>query len=61
MTVPWLEIVSKAFETNVKATYALMQALNDDDLFRVINYESGFVIWEHIDHNTGRNLTNEEN
>ena len=36
--------VSKAFKTNAKATYALMQALNNDDLFRVINYESVFTL-----------------
>jgi len=45
VTNPWSENVSKAFEVNTKATYALMQALNNDDLSRVIRCEFGFKIW----------------
>ena len=35
----WPKHVSKTFEANAKATYALMQPLNDDDLSSVINCE----------------------
>ena len=28
----WVDTCTKAFEANAKVTYALMQALNDDDL-----------------------------
>jgi len=45
MTDPWPENVSKVFEANAKATYTLMQALDDDDFSRVINCESTFEIW----------------
>ena len=33
----WSEITVKEFEAEVKVHYALLQALNDDDIFRVIN------------------------
>ena len=42
---PWPENIFKAFEASAKATYALMWALNDDDLSRVINCESVFEIY----------------
>ena len=41
----WDDTYTKAFEANAKATYALMQALNDDDLSRIINCVSAFDIW----------------
>ena len=44
-TDPWPENISKAFDANAKPIYALLQALNDDDLFKVINCESVFEIW----------------
>ena len=44
----WSEITVKEFEANVKAHYALLQALNDDDIFRVINCTSTFNIWQNL-------------
>ena len=41
----WDDSFTIAFEANAKATYALMQALNDDDLGHIINYVSAFDIW----------------
>ena len=41
----WDNSFTIAFEANAKATYALMQALNDDDLGRIINCVSAFEIW----------------
>lgn len=35
--IPWDDKFAKAYEVNAKATYALMQILNDDDLSRIIN------------------------
>ena len=40
----WSEISSKEFDANAKAHYTLLQALNDDDLSRVIHYKSTFEI-----------------
>jgi len=42
----WDDSFTIAFEANAKATYALMQALNDDDLGRIINCVSAFEIWK---------------
>ena len=39
------EVSLKSYEANAKATYALMQALNDDDLSRVIYCKSAYEIW----------------
>ena len=36
----WSEESTKDYEANAKAQYALTQALNDDDLSRVINCKS---------------------
>ena len=36
----WSDIATKEFDANAKAHYALPQALNDDDIARVINYKS---------------------
>ena len=33
----WFDITVKEFEANAKAHYALLQALNDDDISKVIN------------------------
>ena len=35
----------KDYQANEKAQYALAQALNDDDLSRVINCKSAFEVW----------------
>jgi len=44
----WSEIANKEFDANAKAHYALLQALNDDDLSRVIHCKSTFEIWSHL-------------
>jgi len=41
----WADTYTKTYEANAKATYALMQALNDDDLGRIINCASAYDIW----------------
>jgi len=33
----WSDIITKEFDANAKAHYALVQALNDDDIARVIH------------------------
>ena len=33
----WSETIAKDYEANAKIQYALIQALNDDDLSRIIN------------------------
>ena len=33
----WSESTTKAYDANAKATYALVQALNDDDIYQLIN------------------------
>jgi len=38
----------KKFDANAKAHYALLQALNDDDIARVINCKSAYEIWSHL-------------
>ena len=40
----WSEAIAKDYESNAKAQYALTQALNDDNLSRVINYKSAYEI-----------------
>ena len=44
----WFEITVKEIETNAKAHYALFQALNDDDICRVINCTSAFDVWQNL-------------
>jgi len=41
----WSEATAKDYEANAKAQYALSQALNDDDLSRVINCKSAYGVW----------------
>ena len=36
----WVDIATKKFGANAKAHYALLQALNDDDIARVIHCKS---------------------
>ena len=44
----WSEATAKDYAANAKAQYALTQALNDDDLSRVINYKSTYEIWNDL-------------
>jgi len=41
----WSDITTKEFDANAKAHYALLQALNDDDIARVIHCKSAHEIW----------------
>ena len=38
----------RKFDANAKAHYALLQALNDDDIARVIHCKSTYEIWSHL-------------
>ena len=38
----------KEFDANAKIYYALLQALNDDDISRVIHCKSAYEIWTHL-------------
>ena len=40
----WSEATVKDYEANIMAQYALTQALNDDDLSRVINCKSAYEV-----------------
>jgi len=40
----WSDIATNEFDTNAKAHYVLLQALNDD-IFRVIHCKSAYEIW----------------
>jgi len=42
------DIAAMEFDANAKAHYALLQALNDDDIARVIHYKSAYEIWTHL-------------
>ena len=44
----WSEIATKKFDANAKTHYALLQALNDDDIARVIHWKSAHEIWSHL-------------
>ena len=44
----WSELTSKEFDANSKAQNALLLALNEDDLTRVIHCKSAFEIWQHL-------------
>ena len=44
----WSDIAIKEFDVNVMAHYALRQALNDDDIVRVIHCKSTYEIWSHL-------------
>ena len=39
------DIATKEFDANARAHYALLQALNDDDIARVIHCKSIYEIW----------------
>ena len=42
----WSEITVKEYNANSKDQYALLQDLNDDDVFRVINCTCAYDIWQ---------------
>jgi len=44
----WSDIATKEFDANAKAYYALLQALNDDDIARVIHCKFTYEIWSHL-------------
>ena len=44
----WSDIATKEFDANAKANYALLQALNDDDIARLIHCKSAHEIWSHL-------------
>ena len=44
----WSDIATKEFDVNSKAHYALLQALDDDDIARVIHCKSAYEIWTHL-------------
>ena len=44
----WSNIATKELDANAKAYYALLQALNDDDIARVIHYKFAYEIWSHL-------------
>ena len=44
----WSEAITKDYEVNAKAKYALTQVLNDDDLSLVINCKSTFEVWNDL-------------
>jgi len=44
----WSGIATKEFDANAKAHYALLQALNDDDIARVVYCKSAYEIWTHL-------------
>ena len=41
----WSDIATKKFDANAKAYYALLQALNDGNIARVIYCKSAHEIW----------------
>jgi len=41
-------IATKKFDANAKTQYALLQALNDDDIARVIHCNPPYEIWSHL-------------
>jgi len=43
-TEQWPKNAAKVFEANVKTTYALMQSVDNDALYRVISCESAYEI-----------------
>ena len=44
----WSDITIKKFDANARAHYALLQALNDDDISRFIHCKSAHEIWTHL-------------
>ena len=44
----WADIATKEFDENAKAHYVLLQAVNDDDIARVIHCKFAYEIWTHL-------------
>ena len=44
----WSDIITKEFDTNAKAYYALLQALNDDNIARFIHCKLSYEIWTYL-------------
>ena len=46
----WSNIATKEFDAdgNANVHYILLQALNDDDISRLIHYKSAHKIWSHL-------------
>jgi len=44
----WSNITTKEFDANAKAHYALIQALNDDDIVRVIHCKLAYEILSYL-------------
>ena len=44
----WSDIATKEFDANARAHYALLQALNDNDISRVIHCKFAHEIWTHL-------------
>ena len=44
----WSDIATKKFDANAKAHYVLLQALNDDDIARIIHCKSAYEIWSYL-------------
>ena len=44
----WLETTAKDCEANTRVQYALTQALNNDDLSRVINWKLAYKVWNNL-------------
>jgi len=42
------DIATKKYDANAKAHHALLQALNDDDIGRVIHCKFAYEIWSHL-------------
>ena len=55
----WSKVATKEFDANDKAHYALLQALNDNDIAKVIHYKSAFEIWSHLVHTWGDFISQE--
>jgi len=44
----WSDVAIKEFDANIKAHYALLQTLNDNDISRIIHCKSAYEIWSHL-------------
>jgi len=44
----WSDAATKEFDANTNAYYALLQALNDDDISRIIHFKSAHEIWSNF-------------
>ena len=44
----WSKIATKEFDANTKAHYTFLQALNDDDISKIIHCKFTYEIWSHL-------------